>query len=69
MSFKGAHFPKDVILYGVFFYVRYGVYYRELEEIMEEMALKGHGKFVLPRKASTNQSSLANSGHPSAVAV
>ncbi|TXL23770.1 IS6 family transposase, partial [Methylococcaceae bacterium HT2] len=36
LSFKGAHFPKDVILYAVFFYVRYGVSYRDLEEIMEE---------------------------------
>jgi putative transposase len=36
ISFKGAHFPKDVILYAVFFYVRYGVSYRGLEEIMEE---------------------------------
>jgi hypothetical protein len=34
--FKGTHFPKDVILYAVFFYVRYGVSYRDLEEIMEE---------------------------------
>ncbi|WP_221898193.1 hypothetical protein [Bathymodiolus japonicus methanotrophic gill symbiont] len=32
-SFKGTHFPKDVILYAVFFYVRYGVSYRDLEEI------------------------------------
>ena len=36
ISFKGVHFPKDVILYAVFFYVRYGVSYRDLEEIMEE---------------------------------
>ena len=36
ISFKGAHFPKDIILYAVFFYVRYGVSYRDLEEIMEE---------------------------------
>jgi putative transposase len=36
ISFKGAYFPKDVILYAVFFYVRYGVSYRDLEEIMEE---------------------------------
>jgi hypothetical protein len=35
-SFKGAYFPKDVILYAVFFYVRYGVSYRDLEEIMEK---------------------------------
>jgi putative transposase len=38
ISFKGAHFPKDVILYAVFFYVRYGVSYRALEEMMEERA-------------------------------
>ena len=30
ISFKGVHFPKDVILYAVFFYVRYGVSYRDL---------------------------------------
>ena len=36
ISFKGAHFPKEIILYSVFFYVRYGVSYRDLEEIMEE---------------------------------
>lgn len=34
--FKGAHFPKDVILFAVFFYVRYGVSYRDIEEIMAE---------------------------------
>jgi putative transposase len=32
ISFKGAHFPKDVILYTVFFYVSYP----DLEEIMGE---------------------------------
>jgi putative transposase len=36
ISFKGAQFPKDVILFAVFFYVRYGVSYRDAEEIMEE---------------------------------
>ena len=36
ISFKDAHFPKDIILYAVFFYVRYGVSYRDLEAIMEE---------------------------------
>lgn len=35
-SFKGAHFPKDVILFAVFFYLRYGVSNRDLEEIMAE---------------------------------
>ncbi len=36
ISFKGAHYPKDVILYAVFFYVRYAVSYRDLEDILEE---------------------------------
>ncbi len=36
ISFKGAPFPKDVILHAVFFYLRYGVSYRDLEEIMAE---------------------------------
>ena len=36
ISFKGADFPKDVILHAVFFYLRYGVSYRDLEEIMAE---------------------------------
>ena len=36
IDFKGSHYPKDVILYAVFFYVRYAVSYRDLEEIMTE---------------------------------
>ena len=36
ISFKGAHFPKNVILFAIFFYVRYGVSYRDLEEILAE---------------------------------
>ena len=31
---RTAQLPKNVILYAVFFYVRYGVSYRDLEEIM-----------------------------------
>ena len=36
VSFNGTHFAKDVILHAVFFYLRYGVSYRDLEEIMAE---------------------------------
>lgn len=36
IDFKGSHYPKDVILYAVFFYVRHVVSYRDLEEIMAE---------------------------------
>ncbi len=36
ISFKGKHYPKDVILSAVFFYVRYAVSYHDLEETMQE---------------------------------
>src|SRR5690606_680340 len=36
IEFKGVHYPKSVILYAVFFYVRYAVSYRDLEEILGE---------------------------------
>ena len=40
IDFKGSQHPKDVILYAVFFYVRYAVSYRDLEEIMAERGVK-----------------------------
>ena len=40
IDFKGCHYPKDVILYAVFFYVRYAVSYRDLEEIMAERGVQ-----------------------------
>ena len=39
MSFKGAQFPKDVILHVVFFYVRFAVPCRHLEEILAERGM------------------------------
>lgn len=36
VSFKGAQFPQDAILHAFFLYVRYGVSYRDLEEILAE---------------------------------
>ena len=36
ISFKGAQYPKSVILFAVYFYVRFPVSYRDLEEIMAE---------------------------------
>ena len=32
--FKGSHYPKDVILYALLFYVRYAISYRDLEGTM-----------------------------------
>jgi putative transposase len=40
VSFKGAHFPKDVILFAVFFYVRYTVSCRDLEEVLLERGVQ-----------------------------
>ncbi|WP_448785228.1 IS6 family transposase [Brucella intermedia] len=40
IDFKGSHFPKSVILYAVFFYVRYSVSYRDLQEIMAERGVE-----------------------------
>jgi putative transposase len=39
VDFKGVHFPKSVILHAVFFYVRYPVSYRDLEEILVERGI------------------------------
>lgn len=40
IDFKGVHYPKPVILYAVFFYVRYAVSYRDLEEIIAERGVQ-----------------------------
>ena len=34
--FSGRHFPRDIILWAVRGYCRYGVSYRDLEEMMTE---------------------------------
>ncbi len=39
VDFKRVHFPKSVILYAVFFYVRCAVSYLDLQEIMAGEAL------------------------------
>jgi len=36
VSFKGAHFPQNIILMGVRWYVAYPLGYRHVEELMEE---------------------------------
>lgn len=40
ISFKGAQLPKAVILFAVFFYLRYTVSYRDLEEILAERGVQ-----------------------------
>ncbi len=36
IDFEGTHYPKSMILFAVYFYVRYGVSYCDLEEIIAE---------------------------------
>ena len=36
LSFKGAHFEKEIILTCVRWYVAYPLSYRQLEEMMQE---------------------------------
>ena len=38
VSFKGAHFPPDIILMGIRWYVAYPLSTRHVEELMEERA-------------------------------
>jgi putative transposase len=40
MQFSGRHFPKDVILTTVRWYLRYKVSYRDVEELIAERGLK-----------------------------
>lgn len=39
VDFKGTHFPRSVILHTIFFYVRYPVSYRDLQEILAERGI------------------------------
>jgi len=41
VKFKGAHFPKEVILMGVRWYVAYPLSTRHVEELMEERGVEG----------------------------
>jgi hypothetical protein len=40
IEFKGSHFERDVILWGVRWYVAYPISYRQLEEMMEERGVE-----------------------------
>jgi putative transposase len=40
ISFKGAHFPQDIILTCVRWYVAYPLSYRHVEELMQERGVK-----------------------------
>jgi putative transposase len=40
INFKGSHFEREIILWGVRWYVAYPISYRQLEEMMEERGVE-----------------------------
>ena len=40
MDFTGRHFPKDLILQTIRWYLRYSLSYRDIEEILEERGVE-----------------------------
>ena len=40
MDFKGSQFERDIILWGVRWYVAYPISYRQLEEMMHERGVE-----------------------------
>jgi len=40
LQFKGSHFPKSIILQAVFWYLRYSLSYRDIEELMAERGVE-----------------------------
>jgi len=40
ISFKEAHFPQEIILMGVRWYVAYPLSYRHVEELMQERGVQ-----------------------------
>ena len=40
ISFKGAHFPQEIILMGVRWYLAYPLSTRHVEELMEERGVE-----------------------------
>jgi hypothetical protein len=41
-SFAGYRFPPEVILLAVRWYLRYGLSYRDVEELLAERGIEGH---------------------------
>ncbi|GIT88956.1 hypothetical protein ROBYS_39720 [Roseobacter sp. OBYS 0001] len=60
--FNGAQYPKSFILYAVYFYVRFPVSYRDLEEITAERGVDlDHA--TLNRRIEKYASAIAEEAH------
>jgi transposase-like protein len=47
VDFKGSHFEREIVLWGVRWYVAYPCSYRQLEEMMWEKILAALGAAIL----------------------
>ena len=68
IEFKGSHFERDVILWGVRWYVAYPISYRQLEEMMDERGVEvDHSMFNRwgDRRESGGQAATAVGGDTS----
>jgi len=70
IDLKGSHFERDIILWGVRWYVAYPISYRQLEEMMEERGVEvddstvnSLGAEVCPATGAGLSSSQASGGH------
>ncbi|CCM85846.1 transposase [Klebsiella pneumoniae subsp. pneumoniae ST258-K26BO] len=46
--FKGRHFQRDIILWAVRWYCKYGISYRELQEMLAERGGAAHEPIQRP---------------------
>src|SRR6266516_987916 len=68
ISFKGAHFPQDIILMGVRWYLAYPLSYRHVEELMEE---RGVPKKITIDGSAANEAAIKsyNAEHGTVIAI
>jgi transposase-like protein len=61
IDFKGTHFEKEIILWGVRWYVAYPMSYRQLEEMMGERGVTVDHSTLTIRGSSSMRRRLLNS--------
>jgi putative transposase len=66
IDFKGSHFERDIILWGVRWYVAYPISYRQLEEMMSERGVEVDHSSLHRWCSSTRHCLIKPSGNVSA---
>ena len=64
ISFKGAHFPQEIILMGVRWYLAYPLSYRHVEELMEERGVPVDHATIQPGSFSFRRGSCTTGPKP-----